>query len=108
MELEQGVLVSPTPEVPVIEGEIVTAIRELTHRGWGSKAIARELGIARNTVRRYRRDQTVVAGQQVRAARRRIDEVVCEARALYAGVAERNAVVVHRLLREQGRRLACA
>ena len=29
MELERDVLVSPTSEVPVIEGEIVTAIRTL-------------------------------------------------------------------------------
>lgn len=104
MELEQGDLVSPTPEAPVIEGEIVTAIRELADRGWGSKAIARELGIARNTVRRYRR-QAVVAGHQVRAPRRLTDDVVREAHALYTGAAEQNAVVVHRLLRDQGRHL---
>jgi len=61
MELERGDLVSPVPEVPVIDGEIVTAIRELADRGWGSKAIARELEIARNTVRRYLR-KPVVAG----------------------------------------------
>ena len=30
----------------MIEGEIVTAIRELAERGWGTKAIARELGVA--------------------------------------------------------------
>jgi transposase len=102
MELERGDLVSPAPEVPVIDGEIVTAIRELVDRGWGSKAIARELGIARNTVRRYRR-HPVVAGHQVRAPRRLTEDVVHEAQTLYAGVAERNAVVVHRLLREQGR-----
>jgi transposase len=102
MELERGVLVSPAPEVPVIEGEIVTAIRELADRGWGSKAIARELGIARNTVRRYRREW-IVAGHQTRAPRRLTEDVVREAQALYTGVAERNAVVVHRLLREQGR-----
>jgi hypothetical protein len=41
MELERGNLVSPASEVPVIEGQIVTAIRELADRGWGSKAIAR-------------------------------------------------------------------
>ena len=102
MELERGDLVSPTAEVPVVEGEIVTAIRELSGRGWGSKAIARELGIARNTVRRYRR-HPVVAGQQVRAPRRLTDDVVRHAQALYTGAAEQNAVVVHRLLRDQGR-----
>jgi transposase len=74
---------------------MVTAIRELADRGWGSKAIARELGIARNTVRRYRR-QPVVAGCQVRAPRRLSEDVVRETQALYT-------VVVHRLLRERGR-----
>jgi hypothetical protein len=52
MELEAGVLVPPTAEVPVIEGEIVTAICELANRGVGSKTIARTVGVARNTVRR--------------------------------------------------------
>lgn len=102
MECERGKLVSPIEEVPVIEGEIVTAIRELADRGWGSKAIARELGVARNTVRRYRR-QPIVPGQQVRTPRRLTAAVVAEAETLYTGVAERNAVVVHRLLRKQGR-----
>jgi transposase len=86
----------------VVEGEIVTAIRELAGRGWGSKAIARELGIARNTVRRYRR-HAVVAGQQARPPRQLTEDVVREAQALYSGVAEHNAVVVHRLLRDHGR-----
>ena len=102
MEFERGNLVSPVSEVPVVEGEIVTAIRELADRGWGSKAIARELGVARNTVRRYRR-HPVVAGQQVRAPRRLTEDVVAAAQTLYTGAAEHNAVVVHRLLRDQGR-----
>ena len=103
MEFERGDLVSPTAEVLVVEGEIVTAIRKLAGRGWGSKAIARELGIARNTVRRYRRAPMVLAGQQTRAPRRLTDEVVHEAQTLYTGVAESNAVVVHGLLRARGR-----
>ena len=104
MELERGNLISRTPEAPVIEGDMVTAIRELTNRGWGVKTIARELGIAKNTVRRYRR-HPVVAGQQVRAPRRLTDDLVGEAQALYTGAAEQNAVVVHRLLRDQGHRI---
>ena len=47
MEFERDVLVSPTTEVPVIEGEVVTAIRTLAGRGVGKKAIAREVGVAR-------------------------------------------------------------
>ena len=55
MELERDVLVSPTTEVPVVEGAVVLAIRALADCGVGSKAIARALGVARNTVRRYLR-----------------------------------------------------
>jgi transposase len=102
MEIERGDLVSPAAEVPVVDGEIVTAIRELADRGWGTKAIARELEIARNTVRRYRRQPAVVAGHQIRPPRRLTSDVVDEATTLYTSVAERNAVVVHRLLRQRG------
>jgi orotate phosphoribosyltransferase-like protein len=35
----------------VIEGEAMTAIRTLASRGMGKKAIAREVGVALNTVR---------------------------------------------------------
>ena len=102
MELEAGVLVSPTAEVPVIEGEIVTTIRELASRGVGSKTIARELGVARNTVRRYLR-QGIAAGVQMRPAARCLTEGTrATARDLYAGVAGGNAVVVKRLLAERG------
>jgi transposase len=82
----------------VIEGEIVTAIRTLADRGVGKKAIAREMGVAVNTVRRYLR-QPVAAGVQTRpAARRLTDAGRREARELYAGPAAGNAVVVQRLL----------
>jgi DNA-binding NarL/FixJ family response regulator len=33
----------------------VTAILELQRKGWGAKRISRELGISKNTVRRYLR-----------------------------------------------------
>ena len=102
MEFERDVLVSPTTEVPVIEGQVVTAIRTLASRGVGKKAIAREIGVAVNTVRRYLREP-ITPGQQVRpAARRLTDERRAEARTLYEGVAAGNAVVVQRLLAEGG------
>jgi transposase len=102
MELERDVLVSPTGEVPVIEGEVVTAIRTLADRGVGKKTIAREVGVALNTVRRYLR-QTIEPGRQVRPAGRRLTDARREeARALYVGPAEGNAVVVQRLLAARG------
>ncbi len=102
MELERDMLVSPAGEVPVIEGELVTAIRTMAGRGVGKKTIAREVGVAVNTVRRYLR-QPIVAGQQVRpAARRLTDDRRMEAPTLYEGPAEANAVVVQRLLTERG------
>jgi transposase len=102
MEFERGVLVSPTTEVPVLEGQVVTAIRTLASRGVGKKAIAREVGVALNTVRRYLREP-ILPGQQARpAARRLTDEHREEARRLYEGAAAGNAVVVQRLLAERG------
>ena len=102
MELEAGVLVSPAAEVPVIDGDIVSAIRDLASRGVGSKTIAKQLGVARNTVRRYRR-ALVPAGVQVRPAARKLAEAARQtARELYAGLAAGNAVVVRRLLAERG------
>ena len=102
MEFERDVLVSPTTEVPVIEGQVVTAIRTLAGRGVGKKAIAREVGVAINTVRRYLR-QPITPGHQVRpAARRLTDDRSGEARTLYEGAAAGNAVVVQRLLAERG------
>src|SRR5262245_59442480 len=102
MELEGGILVSLQPEVPVIDGDIVTAIRDLASRGVGSKTIAKQLGVARNTVRRYR-GTSVPAGGQVRPAARKLSEADrLTARELYTGVAAGNAVVVQRLLAEHG------
>lgn len=102
MEIEKDVLVSPAAEVPVIDGEVVTAARTLFGRGVGKKAIARELGVSINTVRRYLR-QSVQPGHQTRPAGRRLTEPWRDlARALYQGAAGGNAVVVQRLLAERG------
>jgi transposase len=102
MELQGDVLISPKQEVSVLEGELVATIRELASRGVGSKRIAQTVGVARNTVRRYLR-QPVPAGVQRRPTARRLTEAArAEARVLYEGAAEGNAVVVHRLLRDRG------
>jgi transposase len=102
MELEAGNLVSPVPEVPVIDGDIVTAIRDLASRGIGSKSIAKQLGVARNTVRRYRR-APVTAGVQGRPGARKLSDADRQtARELYTSVGGGNAVVVQRLLAEGG------
>lgn len=96
------VQISPAQEVSVVEGELVATIRELATRGVGTKTIARTVGVARNTVRRYLRED-VMPGRQVRPrARRFSDAARAEARALYEGAAEGNAVVVQRLLAERG------
>src|SRR4029453_2443043 len=102
MERDEGVLVSPTAEVPVIEGEVVTAIRTLAGRGVGTKAIARKVGGARNTVRRYLRDSGAAGIQARPGARRLTDAHRAEARALYAGAAAGNAGGGQRLLAAQG------
>ena len=102
MALERDVLVSPTSEVPVVEGEVVIAIRALADCGLGSKAIARAVGVARNTVRRYLRQPNAAEDQVRPAARRLTDERRVEARTLYEGPADGNAVVVQRLLAARG------
>src|SRR4030095_5319049 len=102
MELERDVRVSPTTEVPVVEGEVILAIRALADCGVGSKAIARALGVARNTVRRYLRQSVDTDGQLRRTARRLTDDRRLEARTLYDGPAGGNAVVVRRLRPARG------
>jgi transposase len=101
MELTREDLVSPCAEVPVVESELVTAIRQLADRGWGSRAIARELSMARNTVRRYTRGAP--AGVQERPTARCLSDAArAAAQALFQSTAEGNAVVVQRLLAEAG------
>ena len=91
MGLERDVLGSPIQEVPVVEGEVILAIRALAACGVGSKAIARAVGVARNTVRRYLRQSSEVEGQVRPAARRLTDDRRLEARTLYDGPAGGNA-----------------
>lgn len=101
MAFERDVLVSPLGEVPVIDGDVVTAIRALAARGIGKRTIAREVGVSINTVRRYLRTP-LQAGHQVRPARLFVDRWRSEARRLYVGTAGGNAAVVRRLLGERG------
>jgi hypothetical protein len=42
-------------DVVMVESELVRQMRSLPDQGWGAKRIARDLGVARNTARRYLR-----------------------------------------------------
>ena len=75
----------------MVEAEAVRQMRDLVARGWGSKRIARELGLARNTVRRYLRGGAAAEVQE-RPAARRLDEVArSEAVSIFETAAEGNA-----------------
>src|SRR3954465_9056869 len=88
-------------EVPMVPAEAVRHMGQLAELGWGAKRIARELGLARNTVRRYLRGAR--AQVQEHLAARRLDETArAEALRLFGAEAEGNAVVVTRLLRDPG------
>src|SRR5690348_12290125 len=96
----------PGSEVPMIEPDSVRQLRQLAERGWGAKRIARELGLARNTVRRYLRGGEDAERQQ-RPGARRLDEAGHRALLeLFDGDAEGNAVVAADLLRARGYRIA--
>jgi transposase len=77
-------------------------MRELAARGWGAKKIARELGVARNTVRRYLRGGPSAEVQERPAARCLDDTARAEAVALLEREAEGNAPAVAQLLAERG------
>src|SRR5687767_350042 len=87
-----------TLTVPMVDPEIVKQLRALKALGWGTKRLARELGIARNSVRRYLRGGDA-AETQTRPGAWTLDaEQQAAARALLDGPAAGNAVVVQRLL----------
>jgi transposase len=85
----------------MLEPEVVDRIRELSGQGFGSKRIARELKIARNTVRRYLAGAT--AGYQERPAARRLNrDTLRKVHRLYGSTAEGNTVVIQQELARQG------
>jgi transposase len=87
--------------VPMVDPEIVRHLRALRALGWGIKRIARELGIARNSVRRYLREGEA-AETQTRPGAWSLDAAQqASARSLLDGPAAGNGVVVKRLLAEQ-------
>lgn len=86
----------------MVDPEIVRQIRTLKALKWGSKRIAKELGIARNTVKRYLQLSDEVLIQVRPQAQCLGDERRELARRLFATVAEGNAVVVARELNRQG------
>jgi transposase len=102
MGSEVAAVAPPMAEVPMVEAEAVREMRELAERGWGAKRIARELGLARNTVRRYLRGGAAAEAQERPSARRLDGEARLEAVALFDGVAEGNAVVVAEMLARRG------
>src|SRR5262249_30143924 len=100
--LGRGSVLQSTVEVPMVDPEDVRAMKELRRLGWGSRSIARELGVARATVRRYVRGDAQ-PGVQERPGARRLDGTARAAAVeLLDGAAAGNAVVVAELLGEQG------
>ncbi len=77
-------------------------MRVLASAGFGSKRIAREVGVSRNTAKRYLRGGEVALRQERPRARVLTAEQAAQAVALWNGPAEGNAVVVARLLRMEG------
>ena len=85
----------------MVKPEIVDRIRELAGQGLGSKRIAREVRVSRNSVRRYLAGAT--AGFQKRPAARLLDAATLrEVHDLFGTVAEGNTVVVQQELARRG------
>jgi transposase len=86
----------------MVDPDDVRAMKELRRQGWALRSIARELGIARATVKRYVRGGAQPGVQQRPRARRLDGTARAAAVELLDGTAEGNAVVVAELLGEQG------
>src|ERR1041384_3405196 len=87
--------------VPMVDPEIVKQLRALHALGWGSKRIAQELGISRNSVRRYVREGAAAETQTRPAARSLDDSQLALAQELLDGPAQGNGAVGRRLLAER-------
>jgi transposase len=86
---------------PMIDPEVVLQIKALHELGWGTRSIAGELGMSRNSVKRYLRGAP--PGVQIRPQRRVLDEDGVEAaRELFVETAAGNAIVVTDMLNERG------
>lgn len=99
METRKNVA-APEAEVSMVEAELVRRIRGLHEAGWGAKRIAREVGVARNTVRRYLRSATAEVQTRPRA-RALDDDGRSEAQQLFEDAAQGNAIVVQQMLGER-------
>jgi transposase len=86
----------------MVEPEIIRQVRALADQGWGSKRIAKEVGIARNTVKRYLRGGIEAEKQRRPGGWALSAEARASALQLFETTAEGNAVVVADLLGEQG------
>ena len=91
----------PQEDLRMLKTDLVDRIHELAGQGLGSKRIARQLGVARNSVRRYRAGARV--GFQERPEARCLDDATQkEVQRLFETVAEGNTVVVQQELAGQG------
>jgi len=102
MGIEVRAVAPPSAEVPMLEAEAVRRMRDLAERGWGAKRLARELGLARNTVRRYLRGGPAAEVQERPTARCLDGAARSEAVSIFETTAEGNAVVVAQILAERG------
>jgi transposase len=85
----------------MVKPEIVDRIRDLSGQGLGSKRIAREVRVSRNSVRRYLAGAT--AGFQERPAARLLDAATLrEVHDLFGTIAEGNTVVIQQELARRG------
>jgi len=92
---------SSQEDTRMVKPEIVDRIRELSGQGLGSKRIAREVRVSRNSVRRYLAGAT--AGFQERPAARLLDAATLrEVQDLFGTVAEGNTVVIQQELARRG------